>query len=344
MNGDPLNPGSPPWQTALAGNTVLVTGGSGFVGGAIVAAMAGDAVWRGGGGRVVALCRNVEKGRRKLARYGDAVMVRSWRMGATPGDVGPVDAIIHAAGCGNPGVYVRDPATLLRDDLAGCVHLLEYACDAGVGRFVYISSGEVYGASPKAERFSENEAGGVDPLSPRAAYPMARLACECLCLAFRRQRGLSTSIARLCHVYGPGMERDDPRIAAQFSLAAAAGRDIVMKSRGEQLRALCYVTDAAAGVLTVLANGDAGAAYNIADEASELTVLELAERLAALGGIRVAFDIPSGEESAAFNPMPRAVFATDRLRALGWRAAVGLEAGLGNTMRWFQEYSDMEQL
>lgn len=344
MSNDLTTVQEPLWQSRLAGKTVLVAGGSGLVGGAVVIALAGDENWRASGGRVVALCRSLEKGRRRLAGLGDVVTIQRWRMGEPLDGVGAVDAVVHAAGCGYPGTYMSESATLFYEALVGCEQLLTYAQVVGAGRFVFISSGEVYGQAPRGKRFLEEEAGGGDPLSPRAAYPMIKLACESLCASFGRQWRLPTSIARLCHIYGPGMDQEDPRIAAQFSLAAAEGRDIVMKSRGEQLRALCFTVDAANGVLTILANGECGAAYNVADEASELTVRGLAERLAALGGSRVTFDLPSTTEAEAFNPMPQALFSTERLRALGWRPRVVLEKGLMEAIRWFQACPNQEHV
>lgn len=312
-----------------AKRTILVTGASGFIGSAVAGALAQS------GARVIALCRNVEKGKRRFDPLTEAVTVLPWDMAAPLPHTGPVDAIVHAAGHGDPAAYAAEPATVMRENCLGCLGILDFAVASKAERFVFISSGEVYGALDLERRIAETDRGSVDPLNPRSCYPLGKMAAESLCLAYFRQYGLSASIARLCHVYGPGADSNDSRIAARFPLAAAMGRDIVLKSPGEQRRSLCHIDDAARGVLAVLAGGGAGEAYNVADESAELTVREFAERIAAIGGVRVIFDKPTRDEEKNFNPMPRATFSAAKLRELGWAPRMEIGRGLRETVAWF---------
>ena len=311
---------------------VLVAGASGFIGGAIVAALARSGTVE----RVVALCRNVAKAAAKLPGPDSGVDIHAWDMVDPVPDVGRVDAVIHAAGRGDPQSYARHPHLCMRETLLGCLNLLDFSVSAGVRDFVLVSSGEVYGNVAGTGRIREDEQGGVSPEQPRSTYPVVKAACESLCLAAGRERGLSTRVARLCHVYGPGMSPDDPRIAAHFPVTAAAGRDIVLKSPGDQVRSYCYIADAVSGILAILEKGVAGEVYNVADESTEMSIRQFAERTAAAAGVGVRFETPAETESAAFNPMPRSVFATDRLRALGWRPRTDFERGIRQTVAGFR--------
>lgn len=311
-----------------ADKTVLVTGASGFVGSAIVKALVQAKA------RVISLCRNVEKGKLRFADLAGAVEVRRWSMADPLAYSGPADAIVHAAGHGNPAAYAAEPLTVMRDNYLGCLHILDFAASRKISRFMFISSGEAYGTLHLDRRIAETDQGVVDPLNPRFRYPLGKMAAENLCLAYGDQHSLSVSIARLCHIYGPGADPNDTRITCQFPLAAARGRDIILKSAGEQLRSFCYIDDAAQGVLAILTRGSPGEVYNVADESAELTVREFAEKVAMLGGVRVLFDVPTQIEEQNFNPMPRATFSTAKLRALGWALQTNFNLGLRQTLTW----------
>ena len=93
-----------------------------------------------------------------------------------------------------------------------------------------------------------------------------------------------------------------------------------MKSTGSQFRSWCYVVDCASALLHILLKGEKGQAYNIADESSNITIKELAEMIAYMGGKNVVFDLPTNEEKAGYNVVAKSIFSTERIRALGWMA------------------------
>lgn len=303
-------------------STVLVTGASGFVGGAVCNALAAA------GRKVIGLCRDTEKAKRNIAGHGDSVSLVAWDMTQPLPWLEQVDAMIHAAGRGDPAAFAAAPAAVLRDTMLGCLHALEFAAANKVGRFLLISSGEAYGRVETDGRITETDHGIIEPHLPRSAYPLAKVATEGMALAYLREHGVPVCLARLCHMYGPGMTASDPRIAGQFPRTAARGEDIVLKSPGDQRRSWCHIRDAARGVLTILDRGIPGELYNIADEASELTVRQFAEKIAAAAGVRVGFDLPTKTERDIFNPMPLAVYDAGKLRALGWRAEENMDDAL----------------
>ena len=134
-------------------------------------------------------------------------------------------------------------------------NLLELAkkCRA---RVLYVSSGEVYGFNTGVESFTEDYCGPLSLLTPRACYPSGKRAAETLCACYYAQYNVEAVIARPCHVYGPTMTKADSRAVAQFIRNALNHEDIVMKSRGTQVRSMCYVADCAAALLTVLLKGE----------------------------------------------------------------------------------------
>lgn len=285
---------------------------------------------------IVASCRNTEKGLERLGGRTENVKFIQWEMARPVSLPGDIDAIIHIAGRGDPAAYASAAFTTMRDNFLGCVNLLDFAIANRIGRIVFVSSGEVYGTVAGNDRIKEKEQGSVPATEPRSCYPIGKMACESLCLAAGREYELAVSVARLCHVYGPGASADDPRIAVRFPLVAARGEDIVLKSSGSQLRSFCFIEDAAVGILTVLARGLSGELYNIADENTELTVREFAEKTAILAGVKVIFDIPSATEQSIFNPMPRAVFSAAKLAALGWSPETTFETGMQRALTQFR--------
>lgn len=245
------------------------------------------------------------------------------------------DYIIHAAGDATPQAFMRDPVLTVRNSVESTYRLLEYGQKCGARRFLYISSGEVYGqAQPGMRGFAEEYQGYIDPLSPRSCYPLSKRACENICAGWSTvQAGPETIIARLCHIYGPTASLEDGRAASLFLRKALSGENIVLKSPGEQQRSWCYVCDCASALLTILLNGENGRAYNVADRNSKASVREFAELTARQSGNKVVFDLPDEKEKQIFNPMDMAVLETDKLEELGWEAAYPLAAGIFHTLQ-----------
>ena len=90
-----------------------------------------------------------------------------------------------------------------------------------------------------------------------------------------------------------------------------------MKSTGEQYRSWCYVVDCVSALLYILLKGECGEAYNIADAESNISIRELAETIAAIGGRKVVMDLPDVDEKRGFNPVTKSIFSTEKLRQKG---------------------------
>lgn len=305
-----------PWDR-LSGKNVLVTGATGLIGSCVVDVLMNR---EGIDYHVYASGRNQERVKQHFADYSESPFFHFLKYDVTQ----PLDTdidfhfIIAAASGANPVLYSTDPVGVMKGNFCGVDNLLSYGVKHGMEKFVYVSSGDVYGEGD-GRAFTEEYSGYVNPLNLRSCYTSAKRATETLCISYAHQYGIDVSIARPCHTYGPHFTESDTRVYAQFIRNVLRGENIVMKSTGAQFRSWCYVVDCASGILHVLLKGANGDAYNIADEHSNITIRQLAESIAEIGGKHVVIDLPSDVEVKGFNVVSKSVFSTKKLEDLGWR-------------------------
>ena len=245
------------------------------------------------------------------------------------------DYIIHGASNANPVVYTKEPVETMMSNTVGLKVLLDHARDTECSRLLYVSSSEVYGKKESSDPYPEDFYGYVDILNPRACYPNAKRMAETMCVAYSEEYGVDTVMVRPGHIYGPTITSSDSRATAQFTRNVASGKDIVMKSKGEQIRSYCYMLDCASALLSVLLNGDKNNAYNISNPDSVCSIRDIAEALAKAGGVKVVFDMPSDEEKKGYNLMNNSSLTSDKLQGLGWSAVFSLEEGARRTVELF---------
>lgn len=304
-----------PWGN-LSGCNILVTGATGLIGGCLIEALMLNP---NRDYHVYASGRNEARALKRFKDYSndDAFhFIKYDVLKPLQSDV-RFDFIIHAASNASPNFFANSPVEVIKSNIDGVAHLMNYGLEHGMKRFLYISSGEVYGEGDGRE-FSEDYSGYVNPTSPRSCYPSSKRAAETLCVSYASEYGADVVIARPCHTYGPYFTEQDNRVYAQFIRNVLRGEDIVMKSTGEQFRSWCYVVDCVSALLHILLKGENGQAYNIADEDSNITIKELAEMVAAIGGRKVIIEVPDSDEKRGFNVVTKSVFSTRKLKQLGW--------------------------
>lgn len=322
-----------PWQQ-LSGKNILVLGATGLIGGCLVDMLMQH---EKPDYQVYAAGRNEERANRRFSAYLD-----SGHYHFLPFDVtAPLsvdicfDYIVDAAGGACPQLYSEDPVGVMKSNIFGVDNLLRFGLQHGLKKLVYVSSGEVYGEGD-GRVFEESYSGYIDPTTVRACYPSAKRASETLCICYAHQYGIEVSIARPSHIYGPFFTESDNRVYAQFIRNVLRGEDIVLKSKGEAFRSWTYVVDCAMALLYILLKGGNGEAYNIANEESNVSIRTLAETVADLAGRKVVFDIPDDASHGNTTPITKAVFATDKLEALGWKPNTLLKDGLAHTIQALQ--------
>lgn len=323
-----------PWSD-LSGKNILITGATGLICSTLVETlMSRDEQDY----HVYASGRNETKAKATFAKYADSPYFHFLKYDVRE----PVDCditfhiILAGAGVASPQLYATDPVSVMKSNFDGVDNLLSYGVNHGLEKFLYVSSGEIYGEGD-GRVFTEEYSGYVNCATLRACYPSAKRATETLCIAYGHQYGIDVRIARPCHIYGPNFNDSDKRVYAQFIRNVLAGEDIVMKSTGAQYRSWCYVVDCASALLYILLKGENGQAYNIADESSNLTIKELAEMIAEIGGKKVVINLPSNIEKAGFNTVKKSLFSTKKCRELGWTTISSMMENIKSTINCIKQ-------
>lgn len=247
--------------------------------------------------------------------------------------INKVDYVIHLASMTHPVAYATYPIETITTNIIGTYNMLKLADKCKAKRVVFASSNEIYGENRgDVERFNEEYCGYIDCNTLRAGYPESKRCGEALCQAYIKQKQLDVVIARLTRTYGPTLLESDTKAMSQFLHKAIKGEDIVLKSKGTQYYSYTYVSDAVAGLLTVMLLGKCGEAYNIADEKSDIKLRDLAETIAESVGKKVVFDVPSKNESAGYSKATKARLDSSKLQKLGWHARYDIKDGINRTI------------
>ena len=230
---DPRMPPGPGHDRPFVGRRVLVTGGAGFVGAALVRRLAA-------GGAQVSVIDDFSTGRREAVAAGSTVVHGSIA------DVETVRTLVaehpwifHLAARGIIA-STRNPREDFETNAAGTLNLLLAAREYGVQRLVYASSASIYG-NPRTLPINEDD--GIAALSP---YAVSKLTGEQYCLAFYESYGVPAAIVRYSNVYGPGQRRGNPYcgVVTKFLASAAAGQPMHIHGDGQQTRDFTFIDDA----------------------------------------------------------------------------------------------------
>lgn len=312
---------------------ILITGATGLIGTSLINKILDD---NDAGCKeycVTALVRNEEKAKKRF----EAELNRN-DFGLLVGDVtnketfdnGEWNYIIHAAGNSHPKAFSLNPVETMTANLLGTMNLLEYSKNHNVKKMLYLSTGEIYGNAPitSDDGWDENTSGTIDSMNPRSCYPESKRAAETLCVSCFKEYGVNVTIARLGYIFGASITEENSRADAQFLRNALAGEDIVMKSKGEQLRSYCYVKDCTNALMCLLKNGANGEAYNVTNKNCTHTIREYAKTLAETFGVKVVFDIPDEIEKSGYSTMKKEVLNPDKLYGLGWKPEYSLREAM----------------
>jgi UDP-glucuronate decarboxylase len=265
---------------------------------------------------------------------------------ALPEDQHP-DWIVHAAGIASPIYYRLHPLETIDANIDGLRRILDHCrrrveTADPVRGVLFFSSSEIYGdPGPDAIPTPEDYRGNVSCTGPRACYDESKRFGETLCVTYARQYGVPVSMARPFNNYGPGLKLNDRRVIPDFARDVLAGRDIVMLSAGTSTRTFCYAADAITGYFKVLIRGRPGEPYNIGSESPEVSMSELAERIAAIarelngyqGTVRHARS--EDPDYLVDNPERRSPSIEKARRELGYDPQISLESGLERTLAWY---------
>ena len=319
----------------LDGKRIMISGATGMVGKCLIDIIARRNVQIEKQIEVIALGREENKAKRRLGNYWNSPFFKyiCCDVNQEIPEAGIVDYVIHAASNTHPLQYSSDPIGTITANVIGTKNLLDYAVCHQTKKFCFLSSVEIYGENQGTyEQFQEKDLGYIDCNTLRAGYPESKRLGETLCNAYGKSQGLFFVIPRLCRTYGPTMLDSDSKAISQFMKKAAAGENIILKSEGLQKYSYCFVTDIASGILYILSYGENGEAYNIADTDSDITLRELAEKLAKVAGTEVVFELPDKVEKQGYSTATKAMLNANKLKSLGWKPAVHMADGIQCTV------------
>ena len=326
-----------PWEK-LQDKTILLSGCTGMIGSFLVDVIMEKNSSDGLSCIVLGMCRD-EK--RAAERFGKHICNPKLKIMScdvceplSGCDAVRADYVLHLASNTHPLQYSTDPIGTISTNIMGLKNLLDYTAAHGTARFLFASSNEVYGENRgDVELFDEEYCGYIDSNTLRAGYPESKRCGEALCQAYRRQKGMDVVIPRLTRTYGPTMLMNDTKAISQFIINALLGKDIVLKSSGEQYYSYQYVADSVAGLLTVLLCGENGQAYNIAEEHSDIMLKDLASFIADSCQLKVVYEmIPDAIESAGYSTATKARLDGRKLQKLGWNPRYDIRAGIIRTI------------
>ena len=330
-----------PWEK-LKGSSIMISGATGLIGSFLMDVLMYRNMHMDMNCTVYALGRNEARARERFAYCADKPYYRfipyDINQPLIRDDIGDVDYILHMASNTHPVAYATDPIGTITTNIIGTQNMLEFAAAHHAKRCAFTSSNEIYGENRgDTEKFDEQYCGYIDCNTMRAGYPESKRCGEALCQAYIRQKGLDIVIPRLTRSYGPTLLKTDTKALSQFLHKAVAGEDIVLKSAGTQYYSYLYTPDTVTGLLTVLLKGQCGEAYNVADDASDIMLKDLAALIAGYVGRKVIFEIPDETENAGYSKATKARLDSTKLQGLGWSARYDIRGGICRTIDMMKE-------
>lgn len=315
-----------PWES-LDGARILITGATGVIGFNLVESLLAYSITRDNPPHVIVHSRNAGAAKRRFASVPGHEFCSYYE-----GDIrntlnldSSIDYIVHAASITDSGSFISKPVDVIETSLCGTRNILEFAKDKRAKGVVFLSTMEIYGLNQSGDKLEEDNFGSFDALSVRNCYPESKRMSENLCCAYFSQHGVPVTIARLAQSFGPGVRRGDQRVFSYFTECVLSNSDIVLRTKGNSKRTYVYTLDAVSAILILMLRGARGEAYNVANEETYCSVLEMAEmvsKVIAQGAITVQMKL---EDCPQYLPPHYLNLSSGKLRSLGWMPKYSLE-------------------
>ncbi len=324
----------------MSGKRILVTGGSGFIGSALVTRLVRD-------GHDVRVFDDNSRGRpRRLAEIENDIEFIAGDIRdpqAVDAAIEGVDEVHHLAYVNGTEFFYSAPELVLEVGVKGIVNVLDGCKHRGVGTLILASSSEVYQTPPQIPTDERAPLIVPDPLNPRYSYGGGKIISELMAINYGRKFFERVLIFRPHNVYGPdmGFEHVIPQFALRMKKEAAQqarGAPILfpIQGSGEETRSFCHVDDLVEGVIRMREKGKHLGIYHIGTT-EEISIADLASKVALACGQTI--DLATGDTlpGSTLRRCPD----ISKLVKLGYKPRVALAEGLPPTVRWYWENAEL---
>jgi nucleoside-diphosphate-sugar epimerase len=323
----------------VSAQRILVTGGSGFIGSALVKAL----LDRGETVRVFDdNSRGAVRRLREVERDIEFVCGDIRDAPAVDAAMRSVDEVHHLAFVNGTATFYSQPDLVLDVGVKGIVNVIDACRRHGVGRLILASSSEVYQSPPHVPTDERAPLVVPDPLNPRFSYGAGKIISEMMVINHGRRHFERVLIFRPHNVYGPDMGFDHviPQFAVRMKRAmdAHAGGAVAfpIQGSGEETRSFCHVDDLVQGVMIMRERGEHLGIYHVGTM-EEVSIADLARRMARIAGREIAL----GPSTVLEGSTPRRCPDISKLSALGYRPRIPLDEGLPPTLKWYWAHESM---
>jgi dTDP-glucose 4,6-dehydratase len=241
--------------------------------------------------------------------------------------VRPGDSIVHLAAESHVDRSITGPLVFTQTNVFGTHVLLEVARQNKAGRFLFVSTDEVYG-SLQLDSLPSRE---TDLLLPRSPYSASKAAAEHLVRAYHHTFGLDTIVTRGSNTYGPRQYPE--KIIPLFCNRLIRGLKVPLYGQGTNVRDWMHVQDHARGIIHLLLNGSSGETYNLGG-GNQLSNIRLTRKIVShFGKGDEAIEFVEDRKGHDF----RYDLDTTKAISLGWEPKYNFDKGLNETIEWYKQ-------
>jgi nucleoside-diphosphate-sugar epimerase len=321
-------------------SSILVTGGSGFIGAALVKALVRD------GHSIRVLDDNSRGAMRRLQDVADHIEFIAGDIrdpAAVTRAVHGVDEVHHLAFVNGTEFFYSAPELVLDVGVKGMINVIDACRSEGVRSLILASSSEVYQTPPHIPTDESAPLVVPDPGNPRYSYGGGKIISELMAINYGRKYFDRVLIFRPHNVYGPdmGWEHVIPQFSLRLKQSAAEHRSgkipFKLQSDGSQTRSFCHVDDLVRGVMAMRAKGEHLNIYHVGTT-EEITIADLARRIAAHRGREIELVAGPAPEGATDRRCPDIA----KLKKLGYSPQVPLANGLPSTVDWYWAHEELQ--
>ncbi len=305
---------------------ILVTGGAGFIGSALVRRLMQDGhtvrvmddYSRGVPTRLADIAKQLDMVQGDVRIYDDVDR-------ATAG----MELVYHLAAVNGTENFYKHPDRVLEVAVKGTMHTMDAAIKHRCKRYLLASSSEVYQTPTHVPTTEAERIIVPDVQNARFSYSGGKIIGELLALHYLARKGVEAVIFRPHNIYGPDMGNEHviPQFVARLgALKKSGGGSFPIQGDGSETRAFCYIDDAVEGIVRIAEKGKSGELYHLGNP-EEVTIADLAKQMADAMGVRIELQAGQKTEGSTNRRCPDIA----KLRALGYEPRVALTEGLAKT-------------